>query len=484
VLLLPVGLEDRAIHRVPVVTLGLIVANALAFVVTWAAGSARSTNAEVLRDLLEKTLEERPYVAVSERLARELGKERQAAVLDARATAEARGALPPADQRRREQKDFDALVDDYFDAESRLPWHRFGFIPARPALWTLLTAMFMHAGWLHLLGNMLFLYVSGAYIEEAYGKAVYAAGYLLSGLFATVGYAYASPQSTVPLVGASGAIAGIMGMVLVRLSTSKIRFLFMPFLFLPHIRIRLSLPALVVLPLWGLEQLWYAARTPAGEGGVAWWAHVAGFLFGVAFAAAVMALRVEDRWLGRSAQMDEGRRALDNATEARASGHFERARDELRRARAGEPESTDTLLEAYELALAEQDTAELTRAMARLLDVLPRRGEAGVALDLVDDGRWAGVPEVPPRLYFSVAGFLERQGQTARALEIYDEIIRGAAGDVLALRAAVRRGELYARAGDTQAARRALEDARSHPAVDEQWRATIDRALGRLGRGA
>src|SRR5262249_10589269 len=153
-------------------------------------------------------------------------------------------------------------------------------VPARPSLLTLLTAMFMHAGWLHLLGNMLFLYVSGPYLEEAYGKAVFTVGYLLSGAAATAGHALADPQGTVPLVGASGAIAAVMGMMLVRLAASKIRFLFLPIVFLPQLRIHLSLPALLVLPLWALEQLAYAARTPSGGGGVAWWAHVAGFVFG------------------------------------------------------------------------------------------------------------------------------------------------------------------------------------------------------------
>ena len=481
-LLVPLGLEGRATHRVPVVTLGLILANALAFVVAWAAASAWASNAVVLRGLIDKSLEERPYVAVSDRLARALGKDRQAAVERGRTVVAARGAIPPPDLRRREQAQFDDLVDDYFDAVARLPTHRFGFVPTHPAPWMLLTAMFMHAGWFHLLGNMLFLHVSGTPIEEAYGRAVFAAGYLLSGVAATAGHAAASPESTAPLIGASGAVAGVMGMMLVRLWRSRIRFIFLPIVFLPHVRIPLSLPALVVLPSWALEQLWYATRTPAGEGGVAWWAHVAGFAFGAGFAATVAALRVEDRWLGRSAQADEGRRALDKAAEAREGGNLETARDELRQARAGEPDATGTLTEAYELALAEQDAGAVARTMARLLDVLPRRGEARLALELVDDGRWAGVPDVHPRLHLSVAGFLERQGRPARALEIYEEVMAAAAGDVLSLRAAVRKAELCSRAGNTEAARRSFAAALTHPALDAQWRDTIERALARLGR--
>jgi membrane associated rhomboid family serine protease len=419
-------------------------------------------------------------VAVSQRLSGALGEEKEAALRESRATWEASRPLPPVEQLRREQKDFDALVDDYFAALERLPWYRFGFVPARPALLALLTAMFMHAGWLHLLGNMVFLYASGPYIEEAYGRTVYAAAYVLSGLAATLAHALAAPQSTIPLVGASGAIAGLMGIMLVRLARSRITFLFLPILFLPNVRIRLTIPALVVLPLWALEQLWYAGRTPAGAGGVAWWAHLGGFAFGIAFAAIVMALHVEERWLGRSAEADEGRRALDKAAAARESGDFERAHAELERARAAEPDATGILLETYELALAEGDPAEVGRAMTRLLEILPRRGEASAAMELVDDGRWAIAPDTPPRLFFSVASFLDRQGQAERALALYDQVIEAAPGDALSLRAAVRKGELQIRSGQADAARRTLEGAASHPALDDQWRVTIDRALVRL----
>jgi membrane associated rhomboid family serine protease len=480
VLVVPLGLEDRDVHRVPVVTLALILINALAFAATWAVGAAGASNAEVLRELIEKAFQETPYVTVGPRLARELGREGTAALQEARASWEAGGSAVAPDQRRRAQREFDALVDDYHEALARLPARRFGFVPAQPALLALLTAMFMHAGWLHLLGNMLFLYVSGPYLEEAYGKAIFAAGYLLSGVAATVGHVLADPQSTVPLVGASGAIAGVMGMMLVRLARTKIRFLFLPIVFLPNVRIHLSLPALLVLPLWVLEQLAYAARTPSQGGGVAWWAHVAGFAFGAVFAGAVMALGLEERWLGRSESADEGRRALDRAAVARERGDFEKARAALRGARTGEPDASDLVAETYELALAEQDTAEVARALARLLDVLPRRGATDVALALVDDGRWAEVPDPPARLYFAVASFLDRQGQPDRALALYDEVLRAAPRDAFALRAALRKGDLQTTRGDTEAARRTLEGTRTHPALDDRGRLALESALARL----
>ena len=481
-LVVPLGLEGRGMRRIPLVTLCLILVNALAFVVTWALGSSRTSNAEVLGNLIEQALTERPYVVVGVRLARALDEQTLAAAADARSTWEASGASLSPEEREHEQKHFDALADDYLAALDRLPWRRFGFVPARRDLVSLLTSMFMHAGWIHLLGNMLFLYASGPYVEDVYGRLLFAVAYLLSGIAATAGHTLASPQSDIPVVGASGAIAGVMGIVLVRLATSWIRFLFLPIVFVPTLRVYLKLPALVVLPLWALEQLWYAGAASAEEGGgVAWWAHLAGFAFGAVFAALVRVLRVEERWLGRSIEADESVRALENAAMAREKGALETAHRELERAREAAPDDSDVWHEAYELALLEQDAPVLARALGRLLELLPRRGEAAEALALVEDRRWTEVPGTPARLYFTVASFLERQGQSERSLGHYDEVIRMAPDDALALRAAIRKGELQGRSGQRQAARDTLTRARAHPALNAEWRAAIERALARLG---
>jgi membrane associated rhomboid family serine protease len=479
-LLVPIGLEDRPLRRVPWITLGFVLVNVVSFLFTMGIGAASHSDVELLHSLIEKSLEERPHLAIDGRLAGMLGEKRAAELGEARARRSARGLLPGAEQLERDQKEFDTLVEEYVSSIERLPWHRFGFVPAQPLLLSLLTAMFMHGDWLHLLGNMLFLYVGGAYVEDVYGKALYTGSYLLAGIAATLGHYLASPQSSVPIVGASGAIAGIMGIILVRLARAKIRFLFLPIVFLPNVRILLSLPAFVVLPLWLLEQLWYAGQTSV-EGGVAWWAHVAGFMFGCVLAAIVRLGRIEERWLGRSQEADEGRRSLDHAAAARQAGDFARAHLDLSRAVSAEPESVDAWREAYELALDERNASEVARILARLLELLPQQDEATRAMSLLDDGRWAEIPNLPPRLYVSIATFLERQGETRRALRCYDDAIRLAPNDGVALRALVRRAEMLAKLGDRAGARRSLNEAQAHPALDDAWRATIDRALAKLG---
>ena len=152
--------------------------------------------------------------------------------------------------------------------------------PGRPDLlaynlMTAVTSMFLHAGWLHLLGNMLYLWIFGNNVEDVMGHARFALFYLISGLSGAAAQVLAGPASAVPMVGASGAIAGVLGAYLVMFPAARVRTLvFVLF----YIRV-LEIPALIVLGVWLLLQLINAAQT--GPGGVAWFAHLGGFLAGL-----------------------------------------------------------------------------------------------------------------------------------------------------------------------------------------------------------
>jgi membrane associated rhomboid family serine protease len=142
---------------------------------------------------------------------------------------------------------------------------------------SVLFSMFLHAGWLHLLGNMLFLVVFGNNIEDRIGKLPYLIFYLICGYAAAYGFAAANPASTAPLIGASGAIAGVLGAYLVLYPRARVWSL-VPFLFF----IPLAIPAWLVLGLWfGLQWVYSAGVATAGAGSVAYLAHVFGFLTGV-----------------------------------------------------------------------------------------------------------------------------------------------------------------------------------------------------------
>jgi membrane associated rhomboid family serine protease len=482
-LLLPVGLEGRTLRRVPWVTLALIAINFVVLVVSEVVGSARSSNTSVLEGLIVKTLEERPYLTPGPRLGALMGAAKHRALDEAQTRWRAEGGRVAPDRLAREQKELDALADDYAAAIDRLPAFRYGFIPARPISWTLLTSMFMHGGWLHLIGNMLFLYVAGIYVEDVYGRTLYLASYLLSGLAAVLGHALSDPQSAVPLVGASGAIAGVMGIVLVRLAGSWIRFVLLPIVFLPNVRVPLSLPALVVLPFWAVEQLYFSQRSAGEGGGVAWWAHIGGFAFGAALAGVVRLLRIEDHTQGRTVAEDDVSRDVERAAALRAADDLDRADEALGRAFEKDPDNVAAWEEAYELALLRLHPEDLQRAMTRLLELRTRRGDTAAGLALLRDERWLEVPDRPPRLDLTAAGAYERLGDAARALEHYGLVVKALPRDALALRALVRQGELLGRLGKRTAALEVLRQAQAHPAMSDTWRAAVASALAKVGAG-
>jgi membrane associated rhomboid family serine protease len=142
---------------------------------------------------------------------------------------------------------------------------------------TILTAMFMHGSWSHIIGNMVFLWAFGPEIEDAMGRGRYLVFYLLGGLAAMLAQVAADPHSTIPNLGASGAIAAVMGAFLVMYPRDRIKSILLIFIFVKVTFI----PAAVLIGFWFLTQLVHAgAVAHVQTGGVAYLAHVGGFIFG------------------------------------------------------------------------------------------------------------------------------------------------------------------------------------------------------------
>ena len=158
----------------------------------------------------------------------------------------------------------------------------FGTIPseivAGDDYYTILTSMFLHGGWMHLIGNMLFLWVFADNIEAIAGNIPFFGFYILGGIFASLVHLFFNMESNVPAVGASGAISAVLGAYLVMFPKSKIK------MFVVYFFRSFYIPALWFLGFWILQQfiagIGSLAQT-ADTGGVAWWAHIGGFVFGV-----------------------------------------------------------------------------------------------------------------------------------------------------------------------------------------------------------
>ena len=157
----------------------------------------------------------------------------------------------------------------------------YGIIPDRLTLVSLFTSQFLHGGWLHIIGNMLFLWAFGRSLEDAMGSGKFLVFYIASGVIAGLTQVFFNAGSQVPTVGASGAIAGVMGAYLIKFPRARIFTLLFVFVFLT----RIEVPALFFLPYWFLTQLFNGVGSVAYShvtaGGTAWWAHIGGFLAGI-----------------------------------------------------------------------------------------------------------------------------------------------------------------------------------------------------------
>ena len=172
----------------------------------------------------------------------------------------------------------------------------YAIVPAKFQYLDLITSMFLHGGWMHLIGNMWFLWIYGDNVEDVLGHSRFLLFYLLCGIAAGLVQVAASPGSRIPTVGASGAIAGVMGAYLIKFPHSRIVTLVPIFIFFTTMEI----PAVFMLLYWFVIQLFSGVgsigASNVSHGGVAWFAHIGGFLAGMVL---IKVMGTEDRYRNR-----------------------------------------------------------------------------------------------------------------------------------------------------------------------------------------
>ena len=323
------------------------------------------------------------------------------------------GELGIEPSRDGEQGELDALTSRWIESTARAPHWRWGLVPARFEAPSVLTHMFLHGGWLHLIGNLFLLYLTGPLIEDRVGHGRFAALYLVCGLLAGALYGLQNADLFRPLVGASGAIAGVMGAFAVLFARVRMRFLVWFGLPLGT----MEAPAWVLFPFWFLLQFIEGVRAdvmqPEGAGGVAFWAHVWGFVAGVAFGFAYRRERPYEVDLVATgpdrleqARAHVAKRRLDEAWELLVV----EARTGMRREEAARA--------LWDLAKETGRAAEAAPYFVRLIRAETRGGDALRAVELwrelrgVQRGRLA-----EPLLALEVAAALDRAGEGREARE-------------------------------------------------------------------
>jgi membrane associated rhomboid family serine protease len=427
---IPIGLDQTTVRRLPWVSVAIIAVNFVVFLTM----SSQVRNAE--EEISRRGQEVMAYWALHPYLAFPTKmlptgmpeSQRERITLLAESMRSLSGKAPASDERRgQEQQELDRLVGKFREALTYHPFKAWGLIPANPRAIAFLTSMFMHAGWLHLLGNMLFFYLAGPFIEDAYGRPLFAALYLASGAASSLVHVAAFPNSEAPLVGASGAIAGLMGAFLVRFVRTKIRFFYFYFFFIIRSG-TVDLPAWIVLPLWFLQQLFFAGLT--AESGVAYRAHVGGFVFGFLAALVIKQLRIEERFVAPKIEKEISvtqHPALEEGMDLLARGETVAARGAFQKVLASEPRNADAHLAIWQSHCQDGTAAKGVEHVVRAMDEELRRGDAALALahwrEMVAGAGQGG----PGALRFRLAAMLETVDRNAAV-----ELLRHLAGDTSA----------------------------------------------------
>jgi membrane associated rhomboid family serine protease len=408
-MLLPIGHDQTTVRRMPWVTFGIMASCILVFLWTLIAPGDRQAVVDAELEAVEYFLDH-PYLELDPAVKGYLYYSLRQTTGDPPA--------PPTDASLldAEQRQLDTLVAAFFEARDRLPHWRWGLVPAELEPTALVTHTFVHAGWMHLIGNLFILYLVGPALEDAWGRPLFGAFYVVAGAVAALVFVAKYPNLAEPLIGASGAVAGVMGAFAVRYWNTNMTF----FYFVWMIRIykgTFQAPAWLMLGLWALGELAFAmglwAYTSLVDlGDVGFLAHVGGFVFGVAAAYVVAHFGIE-------------RRFVEPALERRETVH----------------DAT-----AVETAIELARSGRSAEAMVRLSNELERNpGDADAAAALWNIGVTAGEPERVAPAVARAVGEAARTGNPGLPAQCWAELIRAVPGISLDPRIGARVAELLMR---------------------------------------
>jgi membrane associated rhomboid family serine protease len=319
------------------------------------------------------------------------------------------------------QAEMDSLAGQYSQLMASSIDQRYAFVAAYPRPITYLTSTFLHGGWWHLIGNMWFLWLAGFVLEDAWGRPLYLFIYLMAGVVACQFDAWANPGSIIPSVGASGAIAGLMGAFMVRFPRMQIRMMwFFDLGLFPFSRFWMR--AYWLLPIWVLMEINYG-MVPAADG-IGHWAHVGGFLFGAIAAVALRYSGLEHK-LNKAIEEKVAWTPdpeIGQSGELMEHGEFDEAAATLKNYLTTKPDSVEgwNLLRAVHWQKSEvQEYREIT---IKLCELHLRAREYETAWCDYEEFLNLGGEKMPPAIWLDLCRLPEEQQDFERAVSEYEKL--------------------------------------------------------------
>jgi membrane associated rhomboid family serine protease len=317
-----------------------------------------------------------------------------------------------------EQEEMDSLTAQYAKLASSALTEQYAFVPAERKPITYVTANFLHGGWLHLIGNMWFLWLAGFILEDAWGRAIYTLIYFVSGAAALQFHLWMNPGSMVATLGASGAVAALMGAFLVRFPNLKIDMAWL----VGYRLIRFKASAFWLLPLWLASEVFSGALFGQSSG-VAHWAHVGGFAFGAAIALLLKVSGVEHKL----DQAVESTISLGGDPELLAIGdvmdtNVDEAVSKLKAYVQVHSDSVDAYLLLQRAYLKKNEIPASQEAALKLCSLHLKNRDTEAALQDYQDFLNSGGKEVPVALWLDLCRAAESKQDFERAVQEYERL--------------------------------------------------------------
>ena len=451
-MLVPIKHENMTARRWPVVTLSLIAINVVVFLFTLAAmdnetpqlGEVRShiLILAALHPELKLPTESQRLVDSFKQSHPDQWKQVQNPYRDVINAYDAK--IRMTEDTSHLQDEMDSLNTQYVQLASTSITQQYAFVPAQPTVISYLTANFLHGGWMHLIGNMWFLWLAGFVLEDVWGRWLYPVFYLIAGVAALQFYAWTNPGSMTPTLGASGAVAALMGAFLVRFPKMKIEMAWIWWISIvkllktgnPFRMTRFQAPAYWLLPLWLLGEIFSGALFGSSSG-VAHWAHVGGFVFG-----ALAALAIQHSGLEQKANKAIEEQVswtndteLEQASEMMEHGKLAEAQALLTKYVAAKPNSFDGWNLLRQISTRQSDTKAFLEATIKTCGIHLKAHEVEAAFqdyaEFIDNGG----SKMPAATWLELCKGAEELQEFDRALSEYQQLTEAYPGERQALTA-------------------------------------------------
>jgi len=424
-MLIPIRHDNMSARRWPVVTLALIVINTVAFIATHDALTRQAPEIGSVKVHILILAAAHPELNLTPD-ARQLVNGFKDHNLNDWAMLQDPGHrvfdewdahIRQVDEPDQLQQEMDSLCEQYGKLKTTSLAEQYAFVPAHPRAVAYLTANFLHGGWLHLIGNMWFLWLAGFVLEDAWGRWIYSIFYLVAGAAALQFHAWANPGSGIPTLGASGAVAALMGAFLVSFPKMKIELMWI-FLFR---RYTLKVPAYALLPFWLLMEVLYGMFLGQASG-TAHWAHVGGFLFGVLVACGMRYSGLEHK-MSQAIEEKVSWQAdpeIIKASDMVHAGQLDEALPILKEYLARKPDSVDACTLLREVHFRKSDIPLYLAYTERLCSLHLASRQPQAAWQDYEEFLQHGGGKLPAQIWLDLCRVPEEEGSFDRAVREYE----------------------------------------------------------------